>query len=221
MDAGCFNADDPSDGLPPGWSTRFNNSPTDFQRMEDESAYASDGKTRAQLTDELRDRSAADQAQADEEAAAPVDPRTAQLDLASLRLRATIEFILAGCDQSTDPEMRLKADIIRIVIGEGSPPRMTVLAKRHGFSRAAVSLRCRTLLRQLAIEPSRFMRPEDEVRNMRISAIFRGFSAKTTPPGKESIENPPVSRNARRLRSVETKGLKNLKGKANLRRKTS
>ena len=182
--------------------------------MEEEGAYAADGQERGKLRDELRDRSAAEQVQADEDQARPADPRVAELDLASLRLRATIEFILAGCDQSSDPEMRLKADIIRIVIGEGSPPRMTVLAKRHGFSRAAVSLRCRTLLRQLAIEPSRFMRPEDEVRNMRISAIFRGFSAPSPPPpGGNLLKKGGIPTSARRLRENGTKGHQNLKGK--------
>lgn len=182
--------------------------------MEEEDAYAADGRERGKMQNETRDRSAADQAIANEDDAKPQDPRVAELDLASIRLRATIEFILAGCDQSTDPEMRLKADIIRIVIGEGSPPRMTVLAKRHGFSRAAVSLRCRTLLRQLSIEPSRFMRPEDEVRNMRISAIFRGFSSPTPPPIGNLLKRGGYSSAAGRLRKIGTKGHQNQKGKA-------
>jgi hypothetical protein len=110
-----------------------------------------------------------------EDAHSPVDPRLEQLDLASLRLRATLHFLLDGLDESTDPAMRLHADIIRIVVGEGKPPRMTALAKRHKLSKAAVSLRCRKLLRRLGLEPSRFMRPEDEVNNMRISSILRNL----------------------------------------------
>lgn len=158
--------------------------------MDEESAFREEGLDRSQIADEKRDRSAADQVQAEEEANQPTDPRIAQLDLASMRMRATLEFLLSGCDQSTDPEMRLKADIIRIVVGEGNPPKMTVLAQRHGFSRAAVSLRCRTLLRQLDIEPSRFMRPEDEVSSMRFSAILRGLNSKNDEKGRFST--PPI-----------------------------
>ena len=113
--------------------------------------------------------------EANEEANAHQDPRLAELELASLRLRATLHFLLDGLDGSSDPAMRLHADIIRIVVGEGKPPKMTVLAKRHNMSRAAISLRCRKLLRQLGLPPSRFMRPEDEVNNMRISSILRKF----------------------------------------------
>jgi hypothetical protein len=102
------------------------------------------------------------------------DPRIRDLELASLRLRATLHFLLDGLDRSTDPDVRLHADIIRLVVGEGCPPRMTELARRHGITRSAVSLRCRKLLRRLGLEPSRFMRPQDEVNNMRVASILRG-----------------------------------------------
>jgi hypothetical protein len=69
------------------------------------------------------------------------DPRLDELDLASFRLRATLHFLLESLDKSTDPNMSLTADIIRLVVGEGCPPRMTVLAHRHGITRSAVSLR--------------------------------------------------------------------------------
>lgn len=106
------------------------------------------------------------------------DPRIEQLDLAGLRLRATLHFLLEGLDESTDPAMRLHADIIRIVVGEGLPPKMTVLAKKHGISRAAISLRCRKLLRKLGIEPSRFMRPETHILSMKFSRIMHCLTGK-------------------------------------------
>ncbi len=144
------------------------------------------------------------------------DPRLAELDLASFRLRATLHFLLESLDKSTDPDMSLTADIIRLVVGEGCPPRMTVLARRHGITRSAVSLRCRKLLRQLGLEPSRFMRPEGEVRNMRAASVVRRINKETLekptksrilntfdpdhPPGKESIGSNPTQSVARRPR---------------------
>ena len=100
------------------------------------------------------------------------------LNLASLRLRSVIHFLLDGLDNSIDPEMQLRADIIRLVIGEGNPPKMTQLAKKHNLTRSAVSHKCRKLLRQLGMEPSKFMRPEDEVNTMRVSAIVRSIKKK-------------------------------------------
>lgn len=171
--SGAFRADAPSDGEALDSRSRLNGNHFDFQRNEQESfnrvvmrlGSFSLGREQANPTvSEVEDNEALD---------APQDPRLAELDLASLRLRATLHFLLEGLDESTDPDMRLHADIIRIVVGEGKPPKMTVLAKRHKMSRAAVSLRCRKLLRRLGLEPSRFMRPEDEVNSMRISSILR------------------------------------------------
>ncbi|CAB5217777.1 hypothetical protein UFOVP201_18 [uncultured Caudovirales phage] len=88
------------------------------------------------------------------------------------RLRVMIECLIEGLDESTDPAMRLHADVIRIVIGEGRPPRMSQLARDHGLTRAAVSLRCRKLLTRLGIEPSRFMRSQHKVERMRMAAII-------------------------------------------------
>jgi hypothetical protein len=88
------------------------------------------------------------------------------------RLRVMIECLIEGLDESTDPAMRLHADVIRIVIGEGRPPRMSQLARDHGLTRAAVSLRCRKLLTRLGIEPSRFMRSQHKVERMRLAAII-------------------------------------------------
>ena len=101
----------------------------------------------------------------------PADPRLAELDLASFRLRGMLHFLLESLDKSSDPEMPLTAQIIRIVVGEGCPPKMTVLAKQYGMTKAAVSLRCCKLLRRLGLEPSRFMRPESEVKAMRVARI--------------------------------------------------
>jgi hypothetical protein len=156
------------------------------------------------------------------------DPRLAELDLASFRLRATLHFLLESLDKSTDPDMSLTADIIRLVVGEGCPPRMTVLARRHGITRSAVSLRCRKLLRQLGLEPSRFMRPEEEVKNMRAASVVRRINGKTpdllqktrifvdfhatTPPGKESIRVQGGERSAARPRFICAKTVSQPKG---------
>lgn len=88
-------------------------------------------------------------------------------------LRRVFDVLLEGMDRSSDGEMRLRADVIRIAIGDGDPPTMTMLGKRHGLGKTAVSLRCRKLLKQLGIEPSRFMRPEASVRVMRASYRVR------------------------------------------------
>ena len=102
-------------------------------------------------------------------------------------LRRVFDVLLEGMDESSDGEMRLRADVIRIAIGEGDPPTMTALARRHGLGKTAVSLRCRKLLKQLGIEPSRFMRPEASVRVMRASFRVREALKPTpAPPGKES-----------------------------------
>lgn len=161
---------------------RVNGNHFDFQRNEEESfnrvmqragSFALNKKLQNETVEEVQER---------EDASLPADPRLEQLDLASLRLRATLHFLLEALDTSTDPDMRLHADVIRIVVGEGRPPKMTILAKRHKLSKAAVSLRCRKLLRRLGLEPSRFMRPEDEVNNMRISSILRNLPSPSPLP---------------------------------------
>jgi hypothetical protein len=146
--------------------------------------------------------SVVDEVQANEEqtmANTPDNPAVLQ-SLALVRLRATLHFLLDVLDGSTDPAMRLHADIIRIVIGEGNPARMTDIAKVHGLTKSAISLRCRTLLRRLGLEPSKFMRPEDEVNSIKVAAIVRSInkvdtekksvgkiSLKPKPPGKGSL----------------------------------
>jgi len=110
-----------------------------------------------------------------------------QRQLVSDRLQALFFFIIKRMDESSDCSMRLDADVLRIVIGADNPPSQTKLAKRYGVTKQAVSIRCRTLLRQLGIETSLFMRPEDEVNSMRVSRILRHYSASATPP-KESFD---------------------------------
>lgn len=173
--SGAFRADAPSDGEALESRSLLNGNHFDFQRNEQESFNRVSQRAGSFVFGRDVSNPTVSEVQANEDATAPQDPRLAELDLASLRLRATLHFLLEGLDTSTDPSMRLHADIIRIVIGEGKPPKMTVLAKKHKLSRAAISLRCRKLLLRLGLEPSRFMRPEDEVNNMRISSIFRGL----------------------------------------------
>ncbi len=186
--------------------SRVNDGHFDFSRSEEQNTYNRPGR-QGNLT--TISRSAAEEVSHSEEVSlASLDPRIEQLDLASFRLRAMLEFLLDGLDASTDPAMRLRADVIRIVVGEGRPPRMSELAKVHGLTRSAVSLQCRKLLRRMGLPPSRFMRPEDEVTTMRVAYLVRQaradhmeggkveknskkgrFSAVKTPhtPGKESI----------------------------------
>jgi hypothetical protein len=173
--SGAFRADNPSDGEALESRSLVNGNHFDFQRNEQESFNRVMQRMGSFALNRELSSPTISEVQSNEEANTPQDPRLAELELASLRLRATLHFLLEGLDESTDPAMRLHADIIRIVVGEGKPPKMTILAKRHKLSRAAVSLRCRKLLRRLGLDPSRFMRPEDEVNNMRISSILRGM----------------------------------------------
>jgi len=118
--------------------SRVNDGHFDFSRSEEQNTYNRPGR-QGNLT--TISRSAAEEVSHSEEVSlASLDPRIEQLDLASFRLRAMLEFLLDGLDASTDPAMRLRADVIRIVVGEGRPPRMSELAKVHGLTRSAVSL---------------------------------------------------------------------------------
>ena len=169
--SGTFRADAMLDELP-GNNERMNRNPVDLHAMErkqsGEHKHNKVGENWTPINEDLTTtRDLVEQAEA------LADPKQQALELASLRLRATLHFLLEGLDRSTDHAVRLHADVIRLVVGEGCPPRMTELARRHGVTRAAVSLRCRKLLRRLGLEPSRFMRPQDEVNNMRIASILR------------------------------------------------
>ena len=199
VDKGLFNPEDLT-GRKRFDRSRVNDGHWDFSRAEDENNEAViTGNSAVQ-----------DVIAKEDDIVAQLDDRLGQLDMASFRLRAVLEFLLDGMDSSSDPAMRLRADVIRIVVGEGRPPRMSDLAKTHGITRAAVSLQCRKLLRRLGLPPSRFMRPDEHVLSMRLSSIVRSLglggendakqaknagkphfsrTAPPTPPGKESIPN--------------------------------
>lgn len=180
--------------------SRINDGHFDFSRSEEENTYNRAGKQGNLST---VTHSAADQVSQEEEVTlASLDPRIEQLDLASFRLRAMLEFLLDGLDVSTDPAMRLRADVIRIVVGEGRPPRMSELAKVHGLTRSAVSLQCRKLLRRMGLPPSRFMRPEDEVTTMRVAYLVRQAGAKVwenAPPTPHRTNAPKDCQTGKKL----------------------
>lgn len=176
VESGAFRADDPADTQALNSRSTVNGNHFDFQRNEEESFNRVMERMGSFALNRDLTNPVVNQVQDNEEGRQ--DPRIEQLDLAGLRLRATLHFLLEGLDESTDPAMRLHADIIRIVVGEGMPPKMTVLAKKHGISRAAISLRCRKLLRKLGIEPSRFMRPETHILSMKFSRIMHCLTGK-------------------------------------------
>jgi len=171
----------------------------DFREVEQRDLY----RERMQLTDDQQ-RTTLDEVIDNE--TNQVDPRLAELDYASIRLRGLIHFLLDGLDASTDPRIRLRADVIRIVVGHGSPPPMATLAKIHGLTKQAISKQCVKLLRQLGLEPSRFMTPRAEVESRRRNSVVKNIlkpivsSTETThqdvltvrgiPPGKKSISGP-------------------------------
>ena len=211
VDSGAFRADDPADATPLESRSSVNGNHFDFQRNEEESFNrVADRAGSFALSRRLLNETV-DTVMGNEELSD--DPRVAALDLAGLRLRATLHFLLEGLDDSSDPAMRLHADIIRIVVGEGRPPRMTALARTHNISKAAVSLRCRKLLRRLGLAPSRFMRPEDEVNNMRVASIIRNLDdAEGVAPGKESFQKARGTATRTRPREKEAKNLSFSKG---------
>lgn len=172
INSGAFRAEDPMDNTPENSRSKLNGNHFDFQRNEEESFNRVQERLGSFKMPEGSGNHTVEQVMRNEEKESN-DPRLEQLEIASIRLRSTLHFLLDGLDTSTDKSMRLHADVIRIVVGEGKPPSMTALAKRHKLSKAAVSLRCRKLLRVLGLEPSRFMRPEDEVNSMRVSSILR------------------------------------------------
>jgi hypothetical protein len=219
IESGAFRADEPSNATPNDSRSSVNGGHFDFSRAEDEKTYAN---THAAGSLKNNTPTPPETLIALEDA-----PAMQRFEVAALRLRATLFFLLEGLDKSTDPAMRLHADIIRIVVGEGQPPRMKDLASRHGLSRAAISLRCRKLLRRLGLEPSRFMRPEQAVASMKFSRIMRHVtgqhvsiggvrrpkSLSLDSPRKESFKHPPQSHAKSDLRKIETKGLDFRKGK--------
>jgi len=117
----------------------------------------------------------------------PPNANDMHMQLIAVRWRATIHFLLEGLDNSTDVNARLRGDIIRLVMGEGDPPNMTQLGKQYGLSRAAISHRCRTLLRRLGLEPSKFMETERTVNIYRVRQLLVNINKAERPPaGKKS-----------------------------------
>lgn len=202
MASGVFRADDPSDATPLLDRHRVNDTRTDFRECHGEAEFDEMDRLRP-LDKPDRNPTVSAVVKAEEGTSAIKE----ELDMATFRLRAMLTFLLDALTKSSDPMMRLHADVIRIVVGDGNPPRMTELAARHGITRSAVSLRCRKLLRQLGLEPSLFMRPEGDVTSMRFSrimshitrqpvsiggnrrksALFLDTIPPTPPPGKESF----------------------------------
>jgi len=175
--SGAFKADDPAGTV--SSRSRVNDTVFDFSEVERRELFRSHGRDwDLPLTDEQKLTPPEALAAAEEQAN---DPRIRHLDLASIRLRATLHFILRSMERSSDPSMKLDAEVVRIVVGEGQPPKMAELARRHGVTKSAVSQRCCTLLRQLGLEPSCFMRPRDEVQSMRVSAILRAEGIELSP----------------------------------------
>ena len=217
--SGVFRADDPSDATPLLDRHRVNDTRTDFRECHGEAEFDEMDRLRP-LAKPDHNPTVTAVLKAEEGAGAIKE----ELDMATFRLRAMLTFLLDALTKSSDPMMRLHADVIRIVVGEGNPPRMTELAARHGITRSAVSLRCRKLLRQLGLEPSAFMRPEGDVTSMRFSrimshitqkpvsvggkrrksALFLDFQPTTPSPGKESIEKRGIFATRARPREIST-----------------
>ena len=117
------------------------------------------------------------------------------LNEALQRLRCIIHYFLSAMDESSDSQMKLKADIFRIVTGEGNPPPMIVLAKLHGTTKQNISLQCNHLLAQFNLSKSKFMRTNKFPRKskQKINQSNDGVMNKSlrkgppTPPGKESL----------------------------------
>ena len=191
--------------------SRVNDGHFDFSRSEEENTYNRAGK-QGNLSS-VTGAAVEEVIKAEEITLASLDPRIEQLDLASFRLRAMLEFLLDGLSASTDPAMRLRADVIRIVVGEGRPPRMSELAKVHGLTRSAVSLQCRKLLRRMGLAPSRFMRPEDEVNTMRVAYLVRqarGDIWENPPPTPHQDERTKVGKGGKSIgRCVDPKKIPN------------
>jgi hypothetical protein len=194
IESGAFRADDPSDATPLESRSRMNGQHFDFARAEDEKSYSNPTR---EMSMKSQSPAAVDEVMARESGD---DQRFEHLDMAGLRLRSMLHFMLEGLDESSDTSMHLHADVIRIVVGEGRPPSMTELARKHGVSKAAVSLRCRKLLRRLGLEPSRFMRSNDEVSAMRVSAIVRATGIELSEESKRVI-----AKNARNNSKTKTK----------------
>ena len=180
VSAGYFDPLKPENGDPLDLRSRLNDTPVSFLPRDLE--WHSD-RFKLQLSDKSTFEQIVDTEEKKETDAFRL--------LISQRLKTILFFIIKRFEQSKDPSTRLDGEVLKIVIGEGNPPSQVQLAKTYKMTKQAVSIRCRTLLRQLGLETSLFMRPDDEVKVMRMSRLVRIYAdGKAKPPHKESFSNP-------------------------------
>lgn len=68
--------------------------------------------------------------------------------------------VLMVLDESNDLSVKLHATCIKISLGMPGQPTMTALAKTNNLTRAAVSLRVKTIQKNLGLSPSFYMKSE-------------------------------------------------------------
>lgn len=68
--------------------------------------------------------------------------------------------VIEVLDDSNDRSVKLHATCIKIALGMPNQPNMTALAKDHNLTRAAVSLRVKTIQKNFGLAPSMYMKSE-------------------------------------------------------------
>jgi len=68
--------------------------------------------------------------------------------------------VISILDDSNDKSVKLHATCIKIALGMPEQPNMTKLAREHNLTRAAVSLRVKTIQKNLGLAPSMYMKSE-------------------------------------------------------------
>jgi hypothetical protein len=68
--------------------------------------------------------------------------------------------VISILDDSNDKSVKLHATCIKIALGMPEQPNMTKLSKEHNLTRAAVSLRVKTIQKNLGLSPSMYMKSE-------------------------------------------------------------
>jgi hypothetical protein len=68
--------------------------------------------------------------------------------------------VISILDDSNDKSVKLHATCIKIALGMPEQPNMTKLSKEHNLTRAAVSLRVKTIQKNLGLAPSMYMKSE-------------------------------------------------------------
>ena len=74
--------------------------------------------------------------------------------------------VIAVLDLSPHPEVRLHGTCIKIALGMPGLPTMTALAEQHDLTRAAISLRVKTIQRNLRLPPSLYMKSESACKKL-------------------------------------------------------